>query len=131
MQEDLRAVLLAAPSVAALTDTVQWGERGQGTALPAAVLTTISEVRSYAQDGDNNLQQTRVQIDCYGATYASARGLARAITTALTAFRGPVGTTDFRGIFKDGDRDFREGSTQGVDAYFRATLDFLVHYKEQ
>ena len=58
-------------------------------------------------------------------------GWRRAITTALTAFRGPVGTTDFRGIFKDGDRDFREGSTQGVDAYFRATLDFLVHYKEQ
>lgn len=129
MEEDLRTYLLSVAGVtSALGTRIHWGERPQAGALPAAVLTVVSDVTAYNMAGDSNLRATRVQVDVYGTTFASAKTGARAIVAALTGHSGVTGTTDFNGIFKDAESDTREAGMNDADRFFRTRVDFLVHH---
>ena len=127
MEEALIARLLADSGVAAVVGTrVFPGARPQASALPAIVLNRISGGPEYADDGEVGLEQGRIQIDCWAATYSEAKLLARAVTACLSAFEGTVGGTTFQFIALDIERDLREGGSN-ADAYpFRTALDFLV-----
>lgn len=125
MQADLRALLLAAGGVPAI---VAWGERPQAAALPCVVLTRASAVPEYTQDGDSGMTATRVQADCWAATYAAAHGAGAAVIAALSGYRGTVGATRFNGVFTDSVRDTREAETDGADRFFRVSIDFIVNH---
>jgi hypothetical protein len=126
MEEDLRAVLLADATVTGLViDRVDWGSRRQGAPLPAMVLYVVSGAEGYTLKGADGLSITRVQIDCYGDTYASAKTLSRAVISAL----GGYSDTDFPGVFHVGTRDDREGGSNEADRPFRTSLDFNVNWR--
>ena len=61
-----------------------WGEVPQGTALPYAVATTISDPRPAHLKGFMGGRTTRVQVDCYALTSKAAREMAEALVTTLS-----------------------------------------------
>jgi uncharacterized protein DUF3168 len=127
MEEAIIAKLLADGGVSGIVGArVFPGSRPQGSALPALVLNRISGGPEYADDGEVGLEQARIQIDCWAATYAGAKLLARAAAAALSAFEGTVGATTFQWIELDIERDLREGGGDATDYPFRTALDFLV-----
>jgi hypothetical protein len=127
MEEAIIIRLLADGGVAAIVATrVFPGSRPQGSELPALVLNRISGGPLYADDGEVGLEQGRIQIDCWAATYTEAKLLARAVTASLSAFDGTVGTTVFEFIELENERDLREGGAGSSDYPFRTALDFMV-----
>lgn len=94
----IKAVLAAAAPVTTLvSDRISPNPRAQGEALPAVSMRVISTVPNTHLRGDSNLDEVRVQVDSYGATYTAAAALADAVRTALgSAERVLVGElTDF------------------------------------
>ena len=82
MQEYLYSLLSNA-----LSFPVAWSNLGEGTSTPRAVVHRTSSSREWTLTGPG-LMQARVQIDCYGATYAEAITAARAIEGVLDGYRG-------------------------------------------
>lgn len=123
MEEALRAVLRGhAPITALVGARVDWGVRPQAKGLPAICLTNINDAPvNHTLDGAGP-SRARVQIDCFGATYASAKTLARAVRRRLDAYSDAT----FLGIFLAGARDLSDDD--GADTIHGVSLDFFVNY---
>lgn len=125
MEADFRQLL-----VAALPDLgparINWDEQPQGMAGSYIVLQLIDMTEGKTQQGPDGLQQARVQVDCYAEYSADARQLGYAAKAALDGHRGDR----FRGIFFDGLRVTRETDENGGEANYRASLDFLTHWRQ-
>lgn len=126
MEEALVARLLAGTAVAALVGArIHWTIAPQGVGQPFVVLTIISGPRGYTMTGPDGLVPTRVQVDCYGLTFALAKTIARAVETRLSGYRGASSGVTFGGIFLDAERDGYEDEAT-PDKLFRTSLDFIV-----
>lgn len=138
IEVDLRALILAAPAVAALV-----GDRGypvilpQGATFPAFTYQRISggtRVASHA--GDSGLTLARIQVDCWASTYLAAKAACDAIRRALqeanrNLARGVVlgtGSAVFRKIDVTLDRDDYED--EEVLELYRSAFDVLTWFKE-
>lgn len=123
MEEALRTLLRGNAAVAALVGSrVDWGMRPQGSSLPAICLTIVSDAPvDHSLDGPG-VSQARVQIDCFGVTYGSAKDTARAVRRLLDAYSGGL----FLGVFMAGARDLPE--EDGVSTIHAVSMDFLVNY---
>jgi hypothetical protein len=125
MEEALRSALLANVGLAALTSTrIYWVNRPQGTALPAVVLHRISGQPDMHMTGPSGLTESRVQADCYGATYAASVGLARALEAALSGYSGTISGIKFSSITIDGIRSDYEGAEP--DEIYSTSLDLMA-----
>jgi len=74
--------------------------------------------------GASGLVVSRVQVDCWGASYGSAKAVARAVEAAITAQTFTQGATRFDVILIDSERD---DSTDETTPLFRTSLDLMVH----
>jgi len=64
----------------------------QTVAMPAITLQRITSPRLQAHDeGSGGLAYPRIQIDCWGSTYASAKAVSDAVRAAIKGFRGTFG----------------------------------------
>ena len=125
MEEDIRTRLLATSGVTALVgQRVYCGSRPQGAVLPDVIINRISGAPIYTDDGESGLAEARLEIECWGTTYASAKNVARAVIASLSAFFGTVGDTTFQYILLDAERDLREGGANSSEYLFRTQLDF-------
>lgn len=131
MEEAIISRLLSdAGGVAALvSDRVFPVSRGQATALPAVTLQRVSGAPIYVDSGESGLAEARVQIDCWGENYASAKILARAVIDRLSAFSGTEGAYTFQNVLLDTEQDLREGGSNAAEYLFRIRLDFRVWYE--
>lgn len=127
MEEAFRAYLLATSSVTDICGTrINPVDHPQGLALPAIVYHVASDnVELTLVNGPDGLSQGRVQVDCYGHTYASAKILSRAVRAALDGYRGG----SFRMISHTGTRDKREGGSNEADRPYRVQMDFLTYWR--
>jgi hypothetical protein len=126
MEAALIAKLLAATGVTALVSTrINWSRRPQGAALPAIVLHRIDGTPDVHHAGASGLVVSRVQVDCWGASYGSAKAVARAVETAITAQTFTQGAVRFDVILIDSERD---DSTDETTPLFRTSLDLMVHH---
>ena len=126
MEEDFRALLLAATAVTDICGTrINFGAHPQGQDLPAIVLNTVSDNNGHDLQGSDGLFQGRVQADCYATTYGAAKLLSRAVRDALEGHQD----SNFSGVFIAGSRDGREGGTNEADRPFRVSLDFLTNWR--
>lgn len=131
MEEDLLALLLADTAVAALVEgRAAWGQRLQNDGLPALVLYLISQPIEYSLDGPSLPIESRVQIDCWGGSPASAKAAARAVAGLLSGWSGVHGATLFQGIFQENARDGHEDG-EGEERIWRSSLDFMVNHQER
>jgi hypothetical protein len=129
VEESLRARLLADTAVAALVGTrVTWIDRPQGATLPAVTLQIISPGRAYTHGGADGLADTRVQIDCWGASYASAKALARSVIPAVEPAL-TQGATKFSQSFLDASRDMPVEDLEGGVMVYRVSQDFIVWHQ--
>ncbi len=125
MEADLIAKLLASSGVTALVSTrINWKRRPQGSALPAIVLHKISGTPDVTHGGASGLRVSRIQADCWGASYGSAKAVARAIESAITAQTFTQGSTRFDVILIDSERD--DTSDESNTPLFRTSLDLIV-----
>lgn len=130
MEKALIQKLLDTAAVTALVgERIEPGRRDQATALPAITLHTISDIPFYANDGEAGLARARVQIDCWGETYPDAKGVAGAVSDALSAFVGTVDGTVFQNVLKTAERDLEEGGGNAAEYLFRRQMDFIVLYE--
>ena len=126
MEEDFRALLLADSGVTALAGSrVNWGAHPQGQPLPGVVLTVVSDFEGLVMSGPNKLFEGRVQVDCYGHTYADAKGVARAVRDLLHGYRGG----GFRLVEHVATRDSRESGSNEAERPFRTSLDFTTAWR--
>jgi hypothetical protein len=126
MEAALIAKLLATAGITALVSTrINWSRRPQGAALPAIVLHRIDGTPDVHHAGASGLVVSRVQVDCWAASYGSAKAVARAVETAITAQTFTQGATRFDVILIDSERD---DSTDETTPLFRTSLDLMVHH---
>jgi hypothetical protein len=126
MESALIAKLLATAGITALVSTrINWSRRPQGAALPAIVLHRIDGTPDVHHAGASGLVVSRVQVDCWGASYGSAKAVARAVETAITAQTFTQGAVRFDVILIDSERD---DSTDETTPLFRTSLDLMVHH---
>lgn len=118
-----------------LTDLVgpriTWATRPQASSLPALVLHKISGAPEYSDEGEAGLFSARIQIDCWGGTYAAAKGVAREVMARLSG-DGAAFTQEgieFQAVFNEDGQDSFERGAGGEDLY-RHRLDFIIWYKE-
>jgi hypothetical protein len=131
VQEALLAYLTGAGSgLPALVGTrIAWGMNDQGAALPRVSLFRADSVPEYADDGEANLFVSRVQVDCYATTYASAQALGRAVRARVSAVVVTQGATDFQSIYIEDEQDTVETYDGGRNV-FRVRIDLMVWHKE-
>jgi Protein of unknown function (DUF3168) len=103
-----------------------WLRTPQGTKPPYVVMQRISGPRDYHAQGASGLVKSRVQIDCYAATYEDVKATARAVVKALSGRRVGI----IQAIFIDGERDLPAADAGEVTNLFRTSLDIMVHHKE-
>jgi len=100
MEEALTSYLLAASAIAEFVgNRITWATRPQASAFPAIVLQVIDGVPVYADEGETGLTATRVQADCWGRDYASAKQVARALKARLSGVKVTVGSVEFQAVF--------------------------------
>lgn len=125
MEADLIAKILASAGVSALVSTrVNWSRRPQGSALPAIVLHRIDGSPDVHHGGRSGLVMSRVQADCWAASYGAAKAVARALESAITAQTFTQGATRFDLILIDSERD--DTSDQSDTPLFRTSLDLMI-----
>lgn len=129
MEEALRTFLLASAGLTALVGTrIHFVRSPQGSASPRIVLYVISGLRDMRMDGPTGLIASRVQVDCIGASYGSAKAVARAVEARLSGYTGTASGIVFQGCFLIGERDdFEDADTP--DKLFRTSLDFNIWHK--
>lgn len=134
MEEAFRALLTAyAPLLALISsDRVVFGDALQQRAYPLITMLTVSGSEGMTMQGPDGLFEGRVQVDCYAASMAEAKRLARHVVAALNGWRSPANSgARFIGIFLETTRDGREGGSNDADRPFRTSLDFMIHWRTQ
>lgn len=117
MEEHLYTLLSGAVSF-----PIAWGTLGSDATLPRASIFRTSGVRDHHMGGLGNME-TRVQIDCYGATYAEAITASRAIRGTLEGYQGgPI-----QGAFLQAVRDQFDDD---ADLLHRVSLTFSIHHRD-
>jgi hypothetical protein len=126
MEAALIAKLLASVGITALVSTrINWSRRPQGEALPAIVLHRIDGTPDVHHGGASGLGVSRVQVDCWGASYGSAKAVARAVEAAVTAQTFTQGVIRFDVILIADERDSTSDETTPI---FRTSLDLMVYH---
>lgn len=124
MEPALIAKLLASAGVTALVSTrINWTRRPQGEALPAIVLHRIDGAPDVHHGGRSGLVQSRVQVDCWAASYGSAKAIARAVENAVTAQTFTQGAIRFDCILIADERDT---TFDEITPLYRTSLDLIV-----
>lgn len=127
MEAALIAKLLASAGVTALVgQKITWVRRVQGETPPAIVLHRIDGQPDYHHAGASGLVVSRVQVDCWGLTYGSAKAVARAVEAAVTAQTFTEGTIRFDVILIADERD--STFDEAPETLFRTSLDLMVHH---
>lgn len=100
MEQDLRSLLKADASIAALANEVDWDEIKQGTLPPFIVLEMAFDPRDKRMDGAQATRITKVRVKCVHTTPADGHNLKEYVISACEAATGTnQGDTRFLGIF--------------------------------
>lgn len=97
------------------------------TVAPYVVYSIVSVDPTDSKTRPSTLDRVRVQIDCYGRTYASAEAVHSAVRTALDAYT--IGST-VAGVKLDGIKFETENDTfeEDVDIH-RRSADYQIRIK--
>lgn len=131
-QAALRARAIAAPAVTALLATyagaaaVFWGERPQGSSLPAVTLLDLTPEVTQHLKGVEGLQAARVQADVWAGSYGAMQRITDALIAALLPPHTGNGVKFTRAMIKLGPRDLPE--RDGDKMIYRKSMDLVVHH---
>lgn len=103
-----------------------WVRAPQGVSPPYVTLQRVTGIRDYHMQGESGLVMSRVQADCYGATYTSAKQTARALIAAVSGHAGGA----VQAILVDSERDLPAADAGETVHLFRTSVDLIVHTQE-
>lgn len=98
----------------------------QGAALPAVTYRRVSGERVHAMVDDPGLAYPRIQVDAWGATYASAKAVADQVIDCLQRWSGTVETVIVQDTYFSGDMDIYDPETER----WQVSMDFIVWHLE-
>lgn len=101
----------------------------QGGDYPAITYSKVSGGRIRTMGSNEAAANPRVQVSCWGKTYADAKGLANAVRIALDRFSGTLGGSGgvaVSAILLENELDLDDPETK----LYHVPLDFLVWYTE-
>lgn len=119
--EAVRAELMLDSTLTALVSTRVYPQvMPEGDALPAVVLTVISDVPAVSMDGthETRLRESRVQVDSYSKTHLQARAVAEAVAGVL----GNLQRHDLSTVADNIGTDSYDDAAQ----VYRCTADYSV-----
>lgn len=119
-EEDLRT-----RAITAGVAEFHWGEAPQGTELPYAVATVVSDPRPEHLKGYIGMRRSRVQIDCYARTVKAAAAMAETLVAGLSD-PATVGGTRFGRCVAEGPTD-QPGAAAGKTIHRRMLQFFITH----
>ena len=128
MEEALTARLLAAAPLTALVGSrINWGERPKKEPLSAITMLIVSPGRNYVHAGADPTGSPRVQFDCYAATFAQAKAIARALRDILETPAVQDGIAFSKSIHEAERGPLIEDTGGGLKVY-RVSMDFFVWF---
>lgn len=128
MDKDLRARLQADAALAEMVGaSIDWNKRPKG-GEKSITLTRIGGPPNYTYDGRDRLQESRVQMDCWGPNPGDAKEIAFLLPPIMEQ-SATVGATRFGMSFVtiDGDADQEEAA--GGKVLFRHIMEFAVWHR--
>ncbi|BCJ90041.1 hypothetical protein IZ6_07760 [Terrihabitans soli] len=130
MQQALTAFLLAQPGISTLVGTnIDWGKRKQGAPLPALVLHLVTGPPVYTDDGETDLQSTRVQINALASSRESRLALHRAVRAALSGKTFTQSGVQVVRAYAQGPDDSDE-TPAGGQTIFTTQEDYIFWHRE-
>ncbi|WP_366555248.1 tail completion protein gp17 [Aquibaculum sediminis] len=130
MMADLIAHLRAEPAVADLVGHRVTPVTRYEETLPAVVVTQVSGLTVLTMAGLDSMKRSRVQVDCWGTTWTSAKQVAEAVESTINGECGVTwGDTLFGEVHLQTIRDTRETGSNRPDYLFRTMLDFHVWHR--
>lgn len=129
MEEAFVTYLLGSAGLTALIgQRADWAIRPQASSLPQLVLHVIDSAPYYTDEGPSGLSSARIQIDCWGRTYAESKTVARQIMNRISGVTFTEGGITFQlSHCVDQNDDFDRGA--GDEEFYRVRLDFIVIFK--
>lgn len=97
----------------------------QGASLPALVYREVSPGIEYTQGGQSGVSEPRYQFDCWGADELAAKLLASSVTTALSGYRGAMGSEQVHAAFIEGRQDDPDPDTGRC----RVIIDAVIQHR--
>lgn len=99
----------------------------QASETPAITYSKDAEQHNYTFDGHHDLVKAEFQIDCWGKTYADAKGLYQAVYNNLKNFGFEyMGGVWVNQVFIVGSMDIYESSVE----LYRSSFSFSIVYRE-
>jgi hypothetical protein len=131
LEKALVAHLKAHDGLSALVDTRIYPlVIPQDGVLPCVTYQRISTPRQYTIGGTATVASPRIQVDCWGESYASAKDVAAQVLAALNHESGQIGSCaqafDILVSLADNEEDSYESDT----GRYRVRIDFRVTYEE-
>jgi hypothetical protein len=128
--EGIYARLAADAGVLALNAGVFPALAPKESSLPYLVYTQVGGATVNSLAGANRLQSARLRFSCYGNTYGTAKGLAKAVKDSLNglAVTLPGGTVAIQGAWLEYEGDDAEPDLQGT--VFATHVDFSLMFAE-
>ena len=126
----LTARLKAAAGVTALVGTKTFPVMAPDkTELPYITYQTISDQSINHATGATEGNRDRIQVDCWGATYAAAKALAEAVKEALKNWTDTTGSPHITSCHYQDGTDLPEQPTPGQEIRrHRVSQDYFLGY---
>jgi hypothetical protein len=105
-----------------------WNMAPQNLSLsdgPYVVLHRIDGVPGYTYQGRDGLVTSRVQANCYGATYSAAKATVSALIAALDTYRG--GSIQLITVDSEG-RDLTDTNPSTSERIYAVSVDLIIHH---
>ncbi|MCK8780560.1 hypothetical protein M0654_11240 [Rhizobium sp. NTR19] len=90
------------------------------------MLNRIDEQPNYHMQDASGFVSSRVQIDCYAATYTAATAAARAVKAIVSGYKGG----QIQGVFIESERNLPAADAGEVSTLFRTSIDITVLHGE-
>jgi hypothetical protein len=84
----------------------------QNATLPAVVMKRVSQAVDYVQSGASGLEMGRFQLDIWGTTYASVKTVKAQVLTAVSGFKGVMGSATVGASFIANAVDMNDPDSQ-------------------
>ena len=127
VEEDIFYILKNDAAISALVgDRVYALTLPQNEVFPAIQYQIISDTGDYVMDGEDGVNNTRMQIGAWADSYAAAKDLSEKIRAALSGYIGAAGV-DIQAIFRVNEDPDLEELINGKNR-FRISTDYLIHF---
>lgn len=98
----------------------------QKVACPYCVYFKVSPGRSYTHQGHSPPDRPRMQVSCFGNTYASAKAVAAQVIAAMEAW--PAANSSVQAVLLDDEFDMEDNAEMGQTGIYHAVTDWIVWY---